>query len=81
MRYDFSAKAANFSTKTHGFIVILGFAIIFIMLILSAQFESFIDPLIVMVAVPLSIMGAFILLIPFGGEVSFIGKVLWLSAP
>jgi multidrug efflux pump len=44
------------------------------MLILAAQFESFIDPLIVMVAVPLSIMGAFVLLIPFGGEVGFIGK-------
>jgi multidrug efflux pump len=74
MRCDFSAESRQFLNESHGFIVILGFAIIFIMLILSAQFESFIDPLIVMAAVPLSIMGAFILLIPFGGEVSFIGK-------
>jgi multidrug efflux pump len=74
MRYDFSGESRQFLNESHGFIVILGFAILFILLILAAQFESFIDPLIVMVAVPLSIMGAFLLLIPFGGEVSFIGK-------
>ena len=74
MRYDFSAESRQFLNENHGFIIILAFAIIFILLILAAQFESFIDPLIVMVAVPLSIMGAFLLLIPFGGEVSFIGK-------
>lgn len=38
------------------------FAIIFIYLVLAAQFESFRDPLIVMLSVPLSIAGALILL-------------------
>lgn len=74
MRYDFSGESRQFINESHGFIVILCFAILFILLILAAQFESFIDPLIVMTAVPLSIMGAFLLLIPFGGEVGFIGK-------
>lgn len=74
MRYDFSSESRKFIYESSGFAVILAFAIIFIMLILAAQFESFIDPLIVMIAVPLSITGAFILLLPFGGEVSFFGK-------
>ncbi|MDQ2993806.1 MAG: efflux RND transporter permease subunit [Pseudomonadota bacterium] len=74
MRYDFASESRQFISESSGFIVILGFAIIFIMLILAAQFESFIDPLIVMIAVPLSITGAFLLLIPFGGEVSFLHK-------
>jgi multidrug efflux pump len=41
---------------------VFGFAVIFIYLILAAQFESFVDPIIVMLSVPLSLTGALLLL-------------------
>jgi multidrug efflux pump len=42
-------------------------ALIFIYLVLSAQFESFIDPLVIMLTVPFSIIGALMLLKITGG--------------
>ena len=38
--------------------LIFGLGLVFVFLVLSAQYESFIDPLIIMLAVPLAIMGA-----------------------
>lgn len=51
------------------------FAIIFIYLILAAQFESFRDPLIVMLSVPLSIAGALFLLMLFGGTINIYTEI------
>jgi len=39
-------------------VLIFGIGIIFVFLVLSAQYESFIDPLIVLLAVPLALLGA-----------------------
>ena len=43
-----------------GFVVTFGFALIIIFLALAALFESFRDPLIILVSVPMSIAGALI---------------------
>jgi multidrug efflux pump len=51
------------------------FAIIFIYLILAAQFESFRDPLIVMLSVPLSVAGALFLLMLFGGTMNIYTQI------
>jgi multidrug efflux pump len=40
----------------------MGLALIFIYLVLAAQFESFIDPLIILISVPLAMFGAFLCL-------------------
>lgn len=42
--------------------LIFGVGIVFVFLVLSAQYESFIDPLIVLLAVPVAILGALIFL-------------------
>ena len=41
----------------------LALALAFIYLVLSAQFESFIDPLVILVSVPLAVFGAFLCLV------------------
>jgi multidrug efflux pump len=40
----------------------MGLALVFIYLVLAAQFESFIDPLIILISVPLAMFGAFLCL-------------------
>ena len=51
------------------------FAIIFIYLILAAQFESFRDPFIVMLSVPLSIAGALLVLLVFGATINIYTQI------
>jgi multidrug efflux pump len=41
----------------------LGLALVFIFLVLAAQFESWIDPVIILISVPLAVFGAFLFLV------------------
>jgi len=50
-------------------------ALVFIYLVLAAQFESFIDPLIILVTVPLAIGGALLALHLSGGTISIYSQV------
>jgi multidrug efflux pump len=56
-------------------IFIFIFAIIFIFLVLAAQFESFRDPLVVLFAIPLSIFGALLLLFLTGNTLSIYSQI------
>ncbi|HAU32408.1 MAG TPA: hypothetical protein DCW46_09205 [Desulfotomaculum sp.] len=49
--------------------------ILFIFLILSAQFESFLDPLVIMFALPLAIIGAMLALFVTGSDLSVVGGI------
>jgi multidrug efflux pump len=71
----FSGKAAQFiaSAGTMTNIVIL--ALIFIYLVLSAQFGSFIDPFIILFAVPFSIVGALFFLWLTGGSINLYSEI------
>ena len=55
-----AACRGNSSRRSSGFIATFGFALIIIFLALAALFESFRDPLIILVSVPMSIAGALI---------------------
>lgn len=57
-QYDFSGQSRQFFQSSGSMQQTFLFAVIFIFLVLAAQFESFRDPLIVMMSVPLSLMGA-----------------------
>ena len=65
---DFAESSSNTS-----FAFIL--ALILIYLILSAQFESFIDPLTIMFTVPLALSGAFISLYLFGQTINIFSQI------
>lgn len=57
---DYAGQSRQFMEANGAMEKTLIFAVIFIFLVLAAQFESFRDPLIVMVSVPLSLAGALI---------------------
>nr|MDT0250515.1 efflux RND transporter permease subunit [Endozoicomonas sp.] len=50
-------------------------AFVFIYLILAAQFESFIDPVIILLTVPLSIVGALLTLSVFGQSINIYSQI------
>lgn len=65
---DYAESSGN---TTFAFVL----ALILIYLILAAQFESFIDPLIIMFTVPLAICGAFISLAIFGQTLNIFSQI------
>lgn len=57
---DYGGPSRQFAQESSGFAVTFAFALIIVFLALSAQFESFRDPLIILVSVPMSIAGAMV---------------------
>jgi multidrug efflux pump len=60
MSYDYAGQSRQFIQEGSALMLTLLFAIIVIYLILAALFESFRDPFIILVSVPMSICGALI---------------------
>jgi multidrug efflux pump len=58
--YDFGGASRQFMQEGNALVFAFLFAIVIIFLVLSAQYESFRDPLIVLISVPMSICGALI---------------------
>ncbi|OBQ66390.1 efflux RND transporter permease subunit [Mesorhizobium erdmanii] len=57
---DYSGQSRQEKEQGNTILIAFGAAVIVIYLVLAAQFESFRDPLIIMMAVPLSIFGAIV---------------------
>jgi multidrug efflux pump len=57
---DYGGLSRQYVQETSGFVTTFGFALIIIFLALAALFESFRDPVIILVSVPMSIAGALI---------------------
>ena len=55
---DYGGSSRQYVQESSGFLATFGFALIIIFLSLAALFESFRDPLIILVSVPMSIAGA-----------------------
>ena len=60
--FDYAGPSRQYVEEGSNLIVTFFFAIIIIYLVLAAQFESFRDPLIMLVSVPMSIAGALVFL-------------------
>ena len=58
--YDYAGTSRQFVQEGNALWVTFGLALAIIFLVLAAQFESFRDPLVILVTVPLSICGALI---------------------
>ncbi len=58
--FDYAGASRQFVQESGGLLLTFFFAIVIIFLALAAQFESFRDPVIILVSVPMSIAGALI---------------------
>ncbi|MHB1621206.1 MAG: efflux RND transporter permease subunit [Sulfuricella sp.] len=58
--FDYAGASRQFTQESGGLVLTFFFAIVIIFLALAAQFESFRDPIIILVSVPMSIAGALI---------------------
>ncbi|MGE5515704.1 MAG: efflux RND transporter permease subunit [Bacteroidota bacterium] len=58
--YDYGGQSRQYVHEGNALMLTFVFALLIIFLVLAAQFESFRDPMVIMVSVPLSICGALI---------------------
>lgn len=59
---DYSGESRQFMHDSGGFVATLLLATIIIFLVLSALFESFLDPIVILVTVPLALFGALLVI-------------------
>jgi multidrug efflux pump len=57
---DYAGQSRVFVTESGGFLVTMAFAVIIVYLSLAALFESFLDPIVILVSVPMALFGAVI---------------------
>ena len=57
---DYGGESRQYTQESSSLMMTFAFALIIIFLVLSALFESFRDPIIVLISVPMSICGALI---------------------
>jgi multidrug efflux pump len=70
-----SGASRDFKESSGNTAFAFGLALVLIFLVLAAQFESFIDPLIIMVTVPLAIAGALLSLWLFGQTINIFSQI------
>ncbi|MFP5513007.1 MAG: efflux RND transporter permease subunit, partial [Alphaproteobacteria bacterium] len=72
---DLNGISREFRSSQGALIIVFVLALLFIFLVLAAQFESFIDPLVIMFSVPLSMIGALLALQLTGGSINVYSQI------
>ncbi len=72
---DLNGTSREFRNSQGSLIIVFGLSLLFIFLVLAAQFESFIDPLVIMLSVPLSMIGALLALKWSGGSLNVYSQI------
>lgn len=73
--YNFTGAAKNLKDSSNTFLLLLLLAMLFIYGILAIQFESFLDPLIILVTVPLASFAALFFIWVTGNELNLFGQI------
>jgi multidrug efflux pump len=72
---DLNGQSREFRSASGSLAIVFLMALLFIYLVLAAQFESFIDPLVIMLSVPLSMVGALAALQWSGGSLNVFSQI------
>jgi multidrug efflux pump len=72
---DLNGTSREFVKSAGSLVIVFVLALLFIFLVLAAQFESFIDPLVIMLSVPLSMVGALLALQFSGGTLNVFSQI------
>jgi multidrug efflux pump len=72
---DLNGTSREFTKSSGSLAIVFVLALFFIFLVLAAQFESFIDPMVIMLSVPLSMVGALWALRVSGGTLNVFSQI------
>ena len=72
---ELDGQSREFAESSQTLYLTFGFALVFIYLVLAAQFESFRDPLMIMLTVPLAVTGALLSLNLTGGTLNVYSQI------
>ena len=72
---ELNGMSREFRASSGSLTVVFVLALLFIFLVLSAQFESFIDPFVILLSVPLSMVGALAALQLAGGSINVFSQI------
>jgi multidrug efflux pump len=75
VQIDYGGQSREFRQSGASIVLVFLLALGFIYLVLAAQFESFVDPFVIMVSVPLSITGALATLALTGGSLNIYSQI------
>ncbi len=72
---ELNGTSREFRSSQGALVIVFVLALLFIFLVLAAQFESFVDPLVIMLSVPLSMIGALLALKWSGGSLNVYSQI------
>ncbi len=72
---ELNGTSREFKNSQGALVIVFVLALLFIFLVLAAQFESFIDPFVIMLSVPLSMIGALLALKYTGGSLNVYSQI------
>ncbi len=75
MSISFTGQAEQFQETSGGILATFGLALLVVFLVLSAQFESFVQPAVILLSVPLAIAGALVTLFALGEALNIYSQV------
>lgn len=75
IKREFGGQSLEFKSSSSSLYFMFILAVIFIFLVLSAQFESFIHPLTILLSVPLAVFGALLSLFVFGETLNIYSQI------
>jgi multidrug efflux pump len=75
MKRDYAGQSLEYKSSSASLYFMFLLAILFIYLVLAAQFESFIHPLTILLSVPLAVFGALLALLVFGESLNIYSQI------
>jgi multidrug efflux pump len=75
VRISYLGRSQEYQESTSGVYIAFGLALVIVFLVLAAQFESFIQPVIIMFPVPLAVTGGLLALAVFGQSFNIYSQI------
>jgi multidrug efflux pump len=75
IKRDLTGQSREFRESSSALYFLFAFAVVFIYLVLAAQFESFVHPLTILLSVPLAVAGALAALFAFGQSINIYSQI------
>ncbi len=75
VKREYAGQSLEYKTSSSGLYFMFLLAVVFIYLVLAAQFESFVHPLTILFSVPLAVFGALLTLFIFGQSLNIYSQI------